>query len=70
MARRLCPLAAYFLLITLSNIVFQVSGFFWNQAVSKFGAAKSAHVCLGCFQSRSSNRNPASTADCLIVVGL
>src|SRR6187397_785581 len=47
MARLLCPLAAYFLLITLSNIVFQVSGLSWNQVISNLGAANSAQVCNG-----------------------
>src|SRR5438552_12444220 len=61
---------ALFFASAFATPAFQVRGLFLNHPESNFGAAKSAHVCLGCLQSRSSNRKPASAAACLIVAGL
>ena len=36
--------------------------FIFEPARIKFWRSESAHVCLGCFQSSSSNRKPASAA--------
>ena len=52
-----------------SSLPFHVRGLFLNQAESNSCAAKSAHVCLGCFQSRISNRKFASAATCSNVAG-